>query len=232
SSPYAGTGWTSTGSSHSEQHLGATVCVRTDNGGRYYNARDVLIAFRGTVRNSEWVADADMRHTTATAGGHSLGTTHNGFWTLFNEIYTGGQGSNTMEIFLRNYRPSRVFLTGHSLGGAMCHLATLVIPNTVGCPVTTCSYAAPRVSADSALDASYQAQINSGDITHFVRIVNRQDPVPMVPKGHGYHHPPSVKIDFSAFNSPETAHPHSMGLYKLYVTHSSNQLVYRRDDMA
>ncbi|MCY4399182.1 MAG: lipase family protein [Gemmatimonadetes bacterium] len=149
------------------------VCKR-DKGTEPY----LVIAFRGTEKKvSDWLTDANCVPRPEDEGS---GKVHTGFWKAMAENQDQRTGE-TIEAKIRRITeeaaqdgPLPLFITGHSLGGALALLATkLVAPDVDGACYT---FGAPRV-------ANYE--YFSAVKTPVYRVVNSSDIVPRVPPGAG-----------------------------------------------
>ena len=137
----------------------------------------LVIAFRGTEKNvSDWLTDA---RCVPTVEGNTR--VHSGFLEAFSKK-RGPAGKTTQEVIEKilqsedakdkSGNPLPLFLTGHSLGGALALLATkLTAPNIDGACYT---FGAPRVA-----NYEYFRSVK----TPVFRIVNSSDLVPRVPPG-------------------------------------------------
>ena len=137
----------------------------------------VVVAFRGTEKKvSDWLTDA--RAVPKVEGATKV---HKGFWEAFT-VETDSEGKTAkdrMQTILdsikdrdENGNPLPLFITGHSLGGALALLATtLVAPNVNGACYT---FGAPRIA-----NYAYFERVK----TPVYRIVNSSDMVPRVPPG-------------------------------------------------
>ena len=149
------------------------ICKRDVDGERPY----LVLAFRGTEKKvSDWLTDA--RCFPKMQGRTKV---HTGFHDAFTEK-KDGSGKTAQKIIEdildsadakdKNEKPLQLFITGHSLGGALALLATkLVAPNVDGACYT---FGAPRVG-----NYEYFRYIK----TPVYRIVNSADIVPRVPPG-------------------------------------------------
>ena len=151
----------------------AFACKRNVNNEPPY----LVIAFRGTEKKvSDWLTDA--RCVPTVEGKRKV---HTGFLDAFtkNRDADGKTVKKAVEDILAlqeakddNGAPLPLFLTGHSLGGALALLATkLVAPNVNGACYT---FGAPRIG-----NYEYFRHLK----TPVYRIVNSSDIVPRVPPG-------------------------------------------------
>ena len=151
------------------------ACKRNVSGEPPY----IVIAFRGTEKKvSDWLTDARVVPTQ-----EEQTKVHTGFLEAFT-VRTDQDGKTTKdrveEIINgpgakgQNGEPLPLFITGHSLGGALALLATkLQAPNINGACYT---FGAPRL-------ANYKYFENVK--TPVYRVVNSSDIVPRVPPGAG-----------------------------------------------
>lgn len=149
------------------------VCKRTaDNESPY-----LVLAFRGTEKKvSDWLTDAKCFPKI-----HEGTRVHSGFLKAFteNKDADGKSVEDKIRQILeqpeakdQSMNPLPLFITGHSLGGALALLATkLIAPNVNGACYT---FGAPRVA-----NYEYFRSIK----TPVFRIVNSSDIVPRVPPG-------------------------------------------------
>ena len=151
------------------------VCKRDVAGEPHY----LVLAFRGTEKKiSDWLTDA---RCVPTVEGNTK--VHKGFLEAFakKKSTAGKTVKDTVEEILDQAdakddkgEPLPLFITGHSLGGALALLATkMVAPNVDGACYT---FGAPRVG-----NYEYFRFIK----TPVFRIVNSSDIVPRVPPGAG-----------------------------------------------
>ena len=137
----------------------------------------LVLAFRGTEKKvSDWLTDARCIPTVV-----GKAKVHTGFLEAFTKN-TDAQGRTVEDVVQEilnhpaakdeNGRPLPLFITGHSLGGALALLATkLIAPNVNGACYT---FGAPRIG-----NYEYFRFIK----TPVFRIVNSSDIVPRVPPG-------------------------------------------------
>lgn len=140
----------------------------------------IVLAFRGTEKNtSDWLTD--VRATPTIGDGDTR--VHTGFLEAFDKN-TDANGKTVKDLVKEILeRPEAkdkhgntlpLFITGHSLGGALALLATkLIAPNVNGACYT---FGAPRVA-----NYEYFRRVK----TPVYRVVNSSDIVPRVPPGAG-----------------------------------------------
>lgn len=149
------------------------VCKRvTENEPPY-----LVLAFRGTEKKvSDWLTDA---RCVPTIEGRSK--VHTGFLEAFTKN-TNAEGKTVQQVVKQvlakeetrdgNGDPLPLFITGHSLGGALALLATRLVASNVNGACYT--FGAPRVG-----NYEYFRSVK----TPVFRIVNSSDIVPRVPPG-------------------------------------------------
>jgi predicted lipase len=127
-------------------------------GGTYY------IVFRGTQTPLEWIDDASIEPAAFVAG---WGTTTRGFLTLFDQI------ADQIKTWSPQKNPGPIYVTGHSLGGAIANLcaAWMFQDNP-----TAYTFSAPRCG-DQVFAARFKQQIPNA-----WRVFNTEDLVPTLPE--------------------------------------------------
>lgn len=125
----------------------------------------LILVFRGTQRNIGDV-HTDIKADLVTAPGG--GRIHRGFLEAFEHV------REEINAALERHEGSPVYITGHSLGGALALIATRYLEQqgTGACY----TFGGPRVAND---------QFFEGIKTPVYRVVNAADGVPRVPFGHG-----------------------------------------------
>ena len=201
-----------------------------------------LIAFPGTERGSDvWT---DLRMKRAAFGGHSPGEflavrdtpkkerggmplVHRGFLdycqaALFTDAAEGETAGERLAADLRAHPSEKLYLTGHSLGGAAAILAAARLSDLDVSPdqliVTT--FGAPAVGNEDFV-RTYQDRFTLRSV------VMRGDPVKdALPSPLGFHHF-GERIDWQPARTT-AAFPHTMTVYvdaalrRLYDTHDSS----------
>jgi len=140
------------------------VCLGSSN--------TLIIAFRGTEFFKDWVDDFDFVPAPY-APVPGRGTVHQGFQLVYYAIRANLR--TIVAKFANNCR--ELFITGHSLGGALCALAAPDLLNDIASSLspTVYTWAEPRVG-HSDFGAFYNARINVS-----YRIANIWDVVPHLP---------------------------------------------------
>lgn len=230
--------------------VGAETMGHRGTVGRFFHMvrRDVdgaelhLIAFPGTERGSDvWT---DLRMKRAAFGGHApaeflavrdtpkkerggMPLVHRGFLdycqaALFTDAAEGETAGERLAADLRAHPSEKLYLTGHSLGGAAAILAAARLSDLGVSPdqliVTT--FGAPAVGNEDFV-RTYQDRFT------LRRVVMRGDPVKdALPSPLGFHHF-GERIDWQPARTT-AAFPHTMTVYvdaalrRLYDTHDSS----------
>ena len=137
----------------------------------------LVLAFRGTETNSIKDIKTDLKaklihHKT---NSQTKGKVHAGFSKAFEQIAADIQ-KNLAE---KKYQEKSLFITGHSLGGALATVAMKRLSHRAG--ISACyTFGSPRVANKNWI---------VGIKTPIYRLVNAADPVPMLPpSSFGYFH--------------------------------------------
>ena len=137
---------------------------------RNKSSNHVVVVFRGTESPEDWLSNASFKQTAAAfPASTSWGNVEDGFWKLYqqcspsirNAVKSAGAGVN-------------IFVTGHSLGGALATLAAADLA-VAQIPAATYTFASPRVG-----DPAFAIEFNKSVPTCW-RVVNTEDIVTTVP---------------------------------------------------
>ncbi|WP_086933488.1 lipase family protein [Agarilytica rhodophyticola] len=127
----------------------------------------IILAFRGTEPNS--INDITTDFKSSTIPCKSGGKIHSGFSQAYDKVAVDIQIALDKEQ--AQHKP--LFITGHSLGGALATIAAKKLTHTAG--IAACyTYGSPRVA-----DRVWFSDMK----TPLYRIVNAADPVTMMPTG-------------------------------------------------
>ena len=127
-----------------------------------------VVSFRGTQQVRDWMtnlrADKIPVYSNSPTSCKTLGHVHKGFNEAFKSV------ERKIVEQLKDCKDIPIYITGHSLGGALATLATWYIS---GDKLAACyTFGAPRVGNDKLLNRFR---------TPIYRIVNGADPVPFIP---------------------------------------------------
>lgn len=204
----AWTGWDCFLLGGSEEKYGLVFQSSTDPG-------TLILAFRGTDSDLDAWEDAHFLTVpfVPTAGAVAP-TPHvsTGFYGIYNDKGGSMAASMRQQLFalLAKYRPTQVYVTGHSLGAALSQLFTLDLAVSQPMAQQNINFASPMVGTDS-WETAYQATIGAGTS---IRVYNYWDYVPSVPPSEfGYR---SVGVGFStAFHVKGEWFPHELSRHSI-----------------
>ncbi len=155
--------------------------------GRNDATQTVIVSFRGTVTPEDWLQDLDTL-AVPFPDIPASGLVHQGF----NAVYQTIRDSVIAGVDTAKVNAASMWVTGHSLGGALALLAAIDFAKNAVPPLVSQLYtfAGPRVGDDtfkSLFDAT---------VPVCYRVVNRWDIVPQVPPPPLFIHVgPAVDID-------------------------------------
>ncbi|MFM8218759.1 MAG: lipase family protein, partial [Planctomycetaceae bacterium] len=149
---------------HGSQFLnrGATQCFMA------WTNDTVLVAFRGTTDLSDWLANLNILDIDTPRG-----PVHRGFRGQFLDV------ADELNRLLDSHPHSRLFVTGHSLGGAIATVAAAEWADRPVRPTSVFTYGQPATGHGAF--ARFVDDCYPGD---FHRFVNHRDIVPRVPPGY------------------------------------------------
>ena len=133
---------------------------------------EVLIAFRGTKTQVEWILNGQAEHAFNWLG-EGEGRTAAGFSHIFSAAWPA------LQVYLASVdRPetplSRILITGYSLGGAVAALMAYGIALNYPMKVDAVIFGAPR-TGDSAFTAAWAKRVNGRNVAFTL------DPIPRTP---------------------------------------------------
>ncbi|XP_065874845.1 phospholipase A1-II 1-like [Euphorbia lathyris] len=174
------------------------IAVATDEGKAALGRRDIVIAWRGTVRYMEIGTGFDYPMVPADAllGADKNLFVHEGWLSMYTSADPLSQYNKTsvrdqiieeLKRLLDAYKDEEISLTltGHSLGAALSTLCAAdiivhgfnIIENqSKKCPVTVFAFACPRVG-----NADFKYIFDRSEDVHVLRISNAPDAVPNLP---------------------------------------------------
>ncbi len=142
---------------------------------------DLYVVIRGTQTPLEWLDDFTAIPVPFQAGGKPWGRTTRGFSLLYNDL--GPQISQALTTFQTGGGSlASIFVTGHSLGAAMAHLASADIAAQYGVQPVSYTFCGPRAG-----DPDFATAFATARLTTW-RMFNTEDLVPTVP-------PAAVRLD-------------------------------------
>lgn len=137
--------------------------------------REVFIIIRGTRTAYEWYNNTAVQYENYISihSDRELGITTKGFHSIYVDIRQEIKAA--LQKIGRNF--DRIFVAGHSLGGA---LATLAIPDLIDLGIDPAKIIAYTFASPRCCDRQLAHYINGRGVKHW-RIANTEDIVPTLP---------------------------------------------------
>ena len=139
-----------------------------------------IIAFRGTDDRSDVISDINVIPLYK----KKYGWIHRGVYNAAEELI--GQVKNAIKYLNADNKP--IYITGHSLGGAMACIAALMLENEGYHISGVITFGAPKCGK-SGFKAKFQKEI-----VHSKQYMFDRDPVPKVPRGYMFWKHPGKKL--------------------------------------
>lgn len=183
---------------------GFTCCkglIDRDTGTAGYVAEGndiIVVVFRGTQDRLDWWTNLNARFVTLQGGTR----VHTGFFQAYWPIR-----DNIFEFIIAALKKKKrpVYITGHSLGGALALMATAELANHENAEVRDCIAACYTFGCPRAGDSSFDFYVKAP----LYRITNGVDVVPAVPPAIlGYRHVGDTRYFGKAGVSPSRRSPH------------------------
>ncbi len=162
-----------------------TICdTATDTHCLIGEAADcIIVAFKGTTSIRNWMTDVDCKRVTLVSGDGSS-KVHKGFEaalnSIFQKLYMRLGGSPALN--LQNCKP--IFVTGHSLGGALAALAALELQGNGFQIAQVYTFGQPRIG-NGDFKKRYEAALGGRTF----RLVYQEDVVARFPHLPAWHDP-------------------------------------------
>ena len=127
---------------------------------------EVIVAFRGTQQLADLKRDFDYKKEESL-----LGSVHRGFYAALREVL-----GEIIEYIEPHIEKKKLYVTGHSLGGALAVLLGAYVKNTMSADVEIYTFGQPRVFGKAS--AAHMEELIGGKL---FRVVLDKDPIARVP---------------------------------------------------
>lgn len=165
--------------------------------------KTAMVAFRGTETIWDWIDDIDAVPVPYLAVAGS-GLVHMGFQLVYEHIR-----KSTAQLLAQCAGPAQIWVTGHSLGGALAILGGFQIAKSLNPGIVPLLYtfAGPRTGAPD-----FASKFNAA-IPECYRIVNFMDVVPQVPLPPLYEHVGTEEEVHGGFKPLDVTYAHHLTTY-------------------
>ena len=131
-----------------------------------------VLAFRGTSSVRDWMTDVNFDYEHIPNSAHANLAVHDGFYDALDSVF------EQCALAVSRIGGKPLFITGHSLGGALAQLFAFLIARQTNSPIIAGVYTfgSPRVG-NKAFAAAYNNLLKAATFN----LVNACDPVPLLP---------------------------------------------------
>jgi hypothetical protein len=138
----------------------------------------IILSFRGSSNIQNWIINLSFNQIAYSRCSNCK--VHNGFYTGFNTVKA--TVVSQIQALKALHRDAKIYITGHSLGGALAVISAPDIKDSFGTITEVLTFGQPRVGNSEF--ASW-----FGSVTSHIRVVHYGDIVPhMPPQINGYLH--------------------------------------------
>lgn len=143
-----------------------------------YLSDKITVAFRGTESMKDKMYDLNATKTKLSNNIY----VHEGFYNqlLNSKIYK--RFHNNLMLLISEHNDCEIYITGHSLGGALATLFGYILANEINKKINIISFASPRVG-----NYSFKRAFEKKSNLKHIRIVVSNDPIPYFPLINYYH---------------------------------------------
>ncbi|MEH7349070.1 lipase family protein [Gottfriedia acidiceleris] len=173
------------------------------------NDESVIIVFRGTKSDLDWLADLKIDQDLFPYVMNG-GSVHSGFLSIYQSCR-----EMLLEIVKEKALSKKIFITGHSLGGSLATLLGYEIAMTGICNPNVYSFGSPKVG-NIKFKENYDENVR-----HSLRFVNLYDMVPLSPPFKVEVKPLNIYLEYV-----QVKHPITFSLNKGSIKNSHHLSTY------
>ena len=177
-----------------------------------HNKKQLCVVFRGSESIKDWYYDFQIsKHML-----HNDIKVHSGFYNQLHDTSVYEKIVNKVKSILATYTDYHIYITGHSLGGALCTLFGYLLSHEFEYQVTVVSFASPRVG-NSYWKAAFEEKSN---LSHY-RITNNRDIVTATPSYNYKHVGTDIHIYKDSYKVASTEVKYCCNFSCIFATHWS-----------
>jgi hypothetical protein len=183
----------------------------------------ITVVFRGSESLSDWYYDLMVFK-------HKLKDdvyVHSGFYQQLTSNHVYAELVKSVKVILEEHPDYDIYVTGHSLGGALSTLFGYMLANEIENNVKVASFASPRVG-NYAWKKAFEETPN---LTHY-RITNKRDIVTAFPFYKYYHVGINIQLSdekYKIYNDSSEKHWYSETFFTCWSASEHNcELYYKR----
>uniref|UniRef100_A0A6C0DZ54 Fungal lipase-type domain-containing protein n=1 Tax=viral metagenome TaxID=1070528 RepID=A0A6C0DZ54_9ZZZZ len=180
--------------------------------------KNVHIVFRGTSSYKDVIHDVQLSSILYGTKKERSIRIHSGFMCQYNSI------KNAIYDFIRNELGDTVYVSGHSLGGALAQIAAVDISERFGCKVVCHTFGSPRVG-----DSDFVEWFDN-NVKESYRVINVKDIVPNIPMRPLWHHSMRNAISLSKDGYVKKLTYDISPLKRLYIFFKTFNIIKPKND--
>jgi len=153
--------------------------------------RRITVVFRGSESKSDWYYDLSLFKIRL----HDDVYVHGGFHRQLHDENMCNNLTNELKLVLAEYPDYNVYITGHSLGGALATLYGYELSRIIDNNITVVSFASPRIG-NKPFRREFDARSN---LIHY-RVTHKRDIITASPSINYYHVGVAVALSENKFD--------------------------------
>ena len=175
----------------------------------------ICVVFRGSQSNIDWKYNLMTRKKFFYTGKKRKVGIHSGFYQHLHKGTSSEKIDNTIINLVKKYPDYEIYITGHSLGGALCTLYGYELSQKIKNKVNVISFASPRLG-----NKSFKKKAESIHNLNILRITYKKDIVTSFPIFNYIHVGDNLYLSDKDFTLYNKQNPYPKLKYSLFNCYS------------